>query len=125
MSRWIAAWKFSVPMLALTLSLAVAIVFGYWAAIGNREYARQVAEINRERDMDARQGRRDIELFLRQMCVQDAGRAGVVIDVLNESIRRARGVAGSEARVAQYKDAIRRLNELNERCVSNLPEESP
>lgn len=125
MSRWVAAWRFSVPMLALTASLGVAIVFGYWAAIGNRDYARQVAEINRERDMDARRSRRDIELFLRQMCVQDAGRAGVVIDVLQDSIRRVRGTPGSESRVARYEDAIRRLNDLNERCVSNLPKESP
>lgn len=119
---WI-SWRYSVPMLLLAVVLGIAIGVGYWVSIQNRGAAErsrllasQVAQVTLQREKDDREHRRELDLFLKQMCVTDAEQNAVITSILKQSPLRV-----DPAVRARYDAAIMELLRLNERCTANLP----
>lgn len=112
------------PMLAMSVVLSVAIIWGFYVAVQNRRYTEEIARIDRERAADTAARRMELVRFLEETCVHDAERGAVVIRVLQES--RARALKRGDVRTArQHQQAISDLRFVAQRCFDEVPPLTP
>lgn len=113
-------WRIWVPMIALSLVLGTAIVWGYYTAVQNRRFAEAVVRVDRNRSDDAARFRVELEAFLRDTCVHGDERGKVIITVLREARKRALA-RGDTTTARQYAVAIAELRAVSDRCFATIP----